>query len=368
MSLPKRDDYEVARQSFDGDQLRIARELRCLTQTELAKRSAEGSGRTLTAAAVSQFESGTAVPSAATIEVLTTALGVEPDFLTTAAADDEAHLPAFFRSLRATPAKDRKRARNIAQLVHRVATVVGEHVEMPARRIPVVECDPYALPDERRSQAEAAAAEVRRAWRIHRGPIEDVVGTIEAHGVICARFRFNEERVDAFSVAFSRFPVAVLAADKDKWDRSRFDAAHELGHLVMHDEAAGVPEAERQANEFAAALLMPASDIRTSLPNRADWAHLLQLKETWGTSVASLLYRARTLETMTERTYIGATKVMAARGWKRHEPLNRPAESPRVLSERTRAARAAGLSSERLRRAAAIPRDLFDEVFADVAP
>ena len=289
-------------------------------------------------------------------------LEIDPEFLTTAAEDPESHVPAFFRSLRATPARDRKRARNLTQLVHQLAVVIDSHVRLPVRDVPLVPCDPYEEPANRRGEAERAAAVVRRAWDLDRGPVADVVGTIERHGVVCARLKFRDERVDAFSVNFSDHPVAVLATDKDKWDRSRFDAAHELGHLVMHGEAAGVPEAERQANEFAAAFLMPARDIRSSLPSRADWQVLMELKAHWGTSMASLLMRARTLGVMSEGAYVGATKVMSARGWRKHEPVSRDSELPSVLRKAMRRATRRGLDPQHLRREAVIPADLFDEV------
>lgn len=354
---------DAVRQTFVGDRLRVARELRRLTQTELAARMrAADVGGGVSAAAVSQYESGRAVPSARTITALVAVLDVEPAFLTQAASDTEEELPGFFRSVRTMPVKERRRARNLAQLVHRLAVVVARHVDLAPPAIPELPCDPFGDPDDRRSQAEHAASEVRRAWRLDPGPITEVVGTIERHGVICARLRFDEERVDAFSVPFSDHPVAVLAADKEKWDRSRFDAAHELGHIVMHREAAGVPEAERQANEFAAEFLMPAKDIRHELPARADWHRLLSLKDTWGTSLASLLYRARTLGVMPERTYVAATKVMAARGWRRHEPINRPVESPRLLRDALDRASKRGVTPADLRREAIIPPDLFDEV------
>jgi hypothetical protein len=45
--------------------------------------------------------------------------------------------------------------------------------------------------------------------------------------------------------------------------RGRFDAAHELGHLVMHGHERPLPgpEAEREANQFASAFLMPRADV-----------------------------------------------------------------------------------------------------------
>jgi Zn-dependent peptidase ImmA (M78 family) len=189
-----------------------------------------------------------------------------------------------------------------------------------------------------------------------------VIGTLEQHGVVCTRLLLNDERVDAFSGNFSDHPVAVLATDKAKWDRSRFDAAHELGHLVMHEEAAGLPEAERQAHEFAAAFLMPARDIKRSLPARADWATFMALKAEWGTSIASLLRRAMTLGVMSESPYIAANNVLSARGWRRHEPVGGPPETPMLLRRAMKRAAKSGTDPEALRREAAIRKDLFDGV------
>ena len=333
-----------------------------MTQATLATATAEELPRGLTAAAVSQFEVGDAIPSVPILRALVVALSIDAGFLTLDAGDDEAHLPAFFRSLRATPAVERRRARNVIQLVHRLAVILDREVGLPARDVPSVPADPFDEPDERRAAAEAAAAAVRKAWKMERGPVGHVINTLESHGVICARLQLSEARVDAFSVNFADHPVAVLATDKDKWDRSRFDAAHELGHLVMHHEAAGLPEAERQANEFAAAFLMPTRDVLNHLPARPDWRMLRDLKLTWGVSMAALLMRARTLGVMPESTYVSATKVMSARGWRRHEPVHGDPETPSILKAALAAAKRRGLAPEDLRREAAIPSDIFLEV------
>ena len=67
----------------------------------------------------------------------------------------------------------------------------------------------------------------------------------------------------------------------------------------MHRDAdAGERDSERQAHEFAAAFLMPASDIRRQLPATADWSALMKLKTVWRVSIAARLRRARTLEVM----------------------------------------------------------------------
>ena len=358
-------DQESLRESFDGHQLRMARELRRLNQRELAEGTRDiNTTAGVTSAAISQFERGDAIPTAETLALLVAVLEVSTEFLTHRIAHEEADVPAFFRSLRSAPARERKRARNLVQLVHRFAATLNEHVGLPTVDVPLVPCDPFDAERGRREAADDAAQEVRRAWELGNDPLQNVVREIEAHGVACIRLPFEEERVDAFSVPYSDRPIVVLSSDKDKWDRSRFDAAHELGHIVIHADVAGVVEAEKQANEFAAAFLMPESGSKDELPNRPDWRRLLVLKNRWGTSIAALLYRARTLKVMPERTYVNATKVMAARGWRRHEPLNRDPESPTLLNSALHKTMQEDVD---VRDEAVIPADLFEELVSAIS-
>ncbi len=118
---------------------------------------------------------------------------------------------------------------------------------------------------------------MRKDWGVPSGPISSVVGLLESHGVVVIR-------------------MTLESADVDKGDRarSRFDAAHELGHLVIHGaEFWGLTEVEKQAHGFAAAFLMPRDQIYRELPQRVDWPSLFQLKRRWQVSLAALLMRAR---------------------------------------------------------------------------
>jgi Zn-dependent peptidase ImmA (M78 family) len=155
--------------------------------------------------------------------------------------------------------------------------------------------------------------------------------------------------VDAFSIPFVDHPLVVLGSDKDDRARSRFDAAHELGHLVVHgNEVWGTKEVETQAHRFAAAFLMPRNEIGDELPSRADWQRLFWLKRKWQVSLAALLMRAKTLGRMSDSAYLSAVKETSARGWRRREPIQLgPPEQPQVLA-RLLALPAAGQLTETL--------------------
>ncbi len=327
---------------FEPERLRLARELRECSQAELAR------NLNVTPAAASQFESGLTRPSPEVMKRLGEVLDVPDEFFCLPVTQTH---EGFFRSLRRTSVSHRRRARAIAQIAHDVALAAGPG-HLPPVSIP---CIPVANLQASRAELEDVAGQVRVALGLPRGPVRNVVQTIEDHGLVVIRLPLDTADVDAFSLPFHDRPVVVLGADKNDRARSRFDAAHELGHLVAHgDQVWGVKQVEQQAHYFAAAFLMPASDIAHELPARADWPKLFDLKRKWQVSLGALLMRARALGRMSESQYLTAVKAASARGWRRVEPVplgrpEQPTQFPRLLTTLT--AR---------RAAAALPRDILD--------
>jgi Zn-dependent peptidase ImmA (M78 family)/transcriptional regulator with XRE-family HTH domain len=308
--------------TFEPIRLRVGRELVGLSQNQLATKVG------LSPAAISQFESGSTRPSPETLTALGAALAVPVGFFTRPLA--ETH-EGFFRALRRTTVTDRRRARAVAHVAHDLATAAAAAGRFPSLNVPKVGITTLDAPIE---DIEAIAHRVRSSWDLPRGPIDDVVQLLEAHGIVVTRLPLDSADVDAFSLPFPDHPVVVLGSDKADRARSRFDGSHELGHLVMHGEQIwGMKEVETQAHQFAAAFLMPANEIRDQLPTTVDWQRLFVLKQHWQVSLAALLMRARTLGRMNERTYLTAVKTVSARGWRRLEPVPLGApERPALLT------------------------------------
>jgi Zn-dependent peptidase ImmA (M78 family)/transcriptional regulator with XRE-family HTH domain len=344
--------------TFDPQRLVTARELNGFSQVDVAR---EVSGE-LTSASVSQFENGHVRPSAATLERLAAALDVPVSFfaartrpataerISAAAPDARVHDRAFFRSLRSTAVSDRRRARGWTQVVHLLVQELEDVVELPPYRVPE-----YAVPV--RGDVEQVAAAVRADLGVPAGPVPDVLNVLERHGVVTARFRVSADKVDAFSIPYPDRPVVVLGADKGHRDRSRFDAAHELAHLVLHRHLEpGDAALEKQAHAFSAAFLMPADDIAHKLPAKADWKMLIELKLEWQVSIAALLMRAKAVGPMSETEYTKAMKALSARGWRRREPADLGApETPRLLSAALKVAASAGTTLEELAARGGLP-------------
>jgi len=313
----------MSTQAFERARLRTARELARLSQAQLASEAG------VTPAAISQFESGAARPSPETIAILGDVLNVPIAFFHEEM--QESH-DGFFRSLRRTSVADRRKARAIAYVAHDVAMRASAAGRFPTTDVPMI---PVSGLDADRAEIERTAAQVRAQWCIAPGPAPDIAELLEAHGITVIRLPLGSSDVDAFSLPFADHPVVVLGTDKDDRARSRFDGAHELGHLVVHGaQIWGVKEVETQAHQFAAEFLLPAEQIYDQLPTMVDWPTLFDLKRYWQVSLAALLMRARTLGRMTEGTYLSAIKTASARGWRRIEPvpLGQPEQPTKLLA------------------------------------
>lgn len=357
-------DAVTASALFSPRRLRLARETRMMTRTAAALAAQ------VTPAAVSQFERGEARPVPQTLLRLASALDFPVQFFAVSAVPssresgpgEDASDQGYFRSLRSISVADRRRALALSHLIHDLADRLSHTV-----RLPDSDVRRYPVPAEGgATAAEECARETRAAWALPPGPIPNVVREMERHGIVCARYHAGTHHVDAFSVPFPDWPVAVLGDDKAKRDRERFSAAHELGHLVMHEiRDAGSKPIEDQANRFAAAFLMPADDIRAELPATASWRELVMLKKRWGTSIAALLMRAKTLDIMPEATYLQAVRYMSARGWRVHEPGDLGAgEAPQLLALGASAAKQAGLTIGTLASDIGWPQPMVTEVLS----
>lgn len=346
----------------DHRRLRRAREIRGFTQGELLQRA----GNPISAPALSQLERGITRPSPATLVALADAVGFPIGYFASrlGAGGAEPEPAGYFRSLRSTSARDRKRALGHVFLLHDLVAGIEARLRLPEVDLPFAPTND-ATP---RSEVEAVAASVRAHFGLPAGPFEDVVRTLERHGAVVVRLSVGIAQVDAFSVTFDDRPLVVLTSDKLNRFRSRFDAAHELGHAVMHRDVTGWErEAEQQAHWFSAAMLMPAEDIGADLPRTADWRGLLDLKAEWKVSIAALLKRAQTLDKMSNHTYTNAMKIMSMRGWRRHEPGDDalgPPEAPVLLEAALARLREMGVSLADLATEAALP---LDDVMALVA-
>ena len=289
-----------------------------LSKTDLAVRL------NVSMAAVAQWESGVKRPTAENVAALSRVLEVPmPLLLKPKPPELDRKGPLTFRAWNSANTRRANRsAEKLAELVAEVYGWLERRIVLPAVVLPVLK----ALGD-----MEEAARECRRAWDLGDQPIHKLGELLESKGVILAGAAFHDRRYDAFSAVVDGRPFIFLGEDKGDRARSRFDAAHELGHLLLHQgldpldlqKTEILNRVESEANAFAGAFLLPAE---TFGPEVADTTldGFLQLKAKWGTSVQAMVVRARTLDLITETHYRELFRQMGIKGWRRPrgEPLD----------------------------------------------
>lgn len=342
---------------FDRARLRLARQLRALRKSEVARLVQ------VTPAAITQIENGNAKPSPKVLSQLALALGFPVAFF---AQDRQRTTPstgqAFFRSLRSARQMDRDQVEAHAALLYDFSQFLERHIILPEVDFPAL----WVSPDATKDSIEDRAKQLRDLWGIPSGPVSSVVRLLEVHGALVTRHLMGRRELDAFSRAFDRRPVVVLGSDKGDLGRQRFDAAHELAHLVLHGDAEpGTHVTEHQAHAFAAAFLMPRDEILLDLPPRLDWKKLISLKQIWGVSIAALLFRSRDLGAITEPTYRRAMTKMNQWGWRYREPSPIAGdESPTVLPRAMALLHEQGFTETKLSEEGGYPPDLLSEIVA----
>lgn len=320
--------------AFDAGRLTQARRLAGTTKAALAEQVG------VSGAAVSQWEARTSPPRPDHLIRLAEVLDVPVEFFASgrpfARLDGSA---AHFRSLRSTRASQRAKAVAFVEQVWELTYALEKHVQFPPVTLPgFLPDDPERLPDT----PAAAAKALRARWNLGTQPIPHLVRTMEMHGIVTTMVPFagvDTPTINAFSTSRMPRPLIVLTPDRGGdvyWHR--FTAAHELGHLVLHcDAAPGDAEQEREADAFAAEFLTPADQIRDQLPSRFDVDALGQLSREWGVSLKSLVYRCRELGSLSDAS--------ARRAYQRLNQLydleiiapdpvtNYPGETPSLLAK-----------------------------------
>lgn len=166
---------------------------------------------------------------------------------------------------------------------------------------------------------------------IRRKHIRSLVGrTLEAHAIesppvaveriaaalgICVQYEPAENELSGFLLRDFIHRKAIIGVnDLHPENRQRFTIAHELGHYLLHEQeklhvdrrfqiqlrdgnsSKGESEEEKEANLFAAELLMPASFIQQDLAgveglDLEDDAAIADLAKKYGVSTQAMTFR-----------------------------------------------------------------------------
>jgi Zn-dependent peptidase ImmA (M78 family) len=148
-----------------------------------------------------------------------------------------------------------------------------------------------------------------------------MIGLLEVNGIRVYSLAEDTASVDAFSFWRDQTPYIFLNTFKSA-EHSIFDASHEVCHLVCHRHAGSERSriAEREAQAFASAFLMPANDVRARMTRFITVDNIIAAKSRWRVSAMALAYRLHTLGLLTEWRYKSVCIELGRRGYRTGEP------------------------------------------------
>ncbi len=302
---------------FTPSRLSLARRRRGFSKVRLAQAAG------LTAKSITDYESGRSQPQRATVQRLADALGFPAAFFEAPDIPEITPEATTFRALSKLTSAKRDQALSAATLALDFHRWISERFRLPVLDLP------NHLSDE---SPEQAAEIVRAEWGLGEHPIPNTIHLLEAHGVRVFSLAEEYAEVDAFAVWHDGVPFVFLNTFKSS-ERSRMDAAHELGHLVLHRHGTTVRSRpiEEEAKRFASAFLMPSRGVLATAPTFPSLQQLIGLKRKWKVSLAALAFRLHELDAVTDWHYRSLCIDIARLGYRRSEPNEIERETSQLL-------------------------------------
>lgn len=301
-----------------GERIKQARELRGLTQKELATKlnitqgriaQIEGEFRDLADSLLAEIAYHTALPIS---------------YFSQPAENQLSSGSLLFRARTSISKKAVTKSLRDAEHVFNLAVSLSRSLDIPVLLQPSND-DP-----------RQAARKIRRTLGISPSePVHNLIRTLEAAGVWVLTIPAMKGR-DAFccwaKIGDAEVPLIVISPDCPG-DRLAMNVAHELGHLILHKHQLGrlSPELEKEAFAFGAEFLMPEEGIRSEFRLPFTLTLAARLKPKWGVSIQALVRRAFDLNFISERQYRYLFMQLSSKGWRTVEPIPLVAEKPRLL-------------------------------------
>jgi Zn-dependent peptidase ImmA (M78 family)/DNA-binding XRE family transcriptional regulator len=291
--------------------------------------------------ALSQYEIGKTKPSMKVMQEIVDALGFPFDFFKKEINSGNIVKSAvYFRSRKTSPKKIKEALSLKVDFIKDIVDVLEKYVEFIEVNLP--NFDDLLDDDEIDfDNIEKIVNRLRKHWKIGFGPIDNMIELLQENGFIISKVEFNNRKVEAFS-AWNGRPYIFLGDNKGSAVRSRFDVAHELGHLIMHtnitqDEIRSKvinERMEKEADYFAGAFLMPEETFGKEAVS-SSVNYYAMLKKQWKTSISSMLYRADNLKLFTENQIRYLKSQMTSKRYWRAEPYDDiiKFETPDMLKE-----------------------------------
>lgn len=300
-----------------------ARLARGLSMGELAEKIG------ITRQSISKYELGVSKPTDEVLYALADELKMPVSFFQKPLKEQVIRGTTFYRSQKTKAEKAKNIIFTQSKWVQEIASFLSDFIVFPQLNLPslsdnLLNHDSYS-PDI----IEQISLEAREHWHLGKLPIKNLTNLLEKNGFIIGTIHTGYTEADACSSIINGVPYIFHDLEKECAVRTRFNLAHELGHIVLHQsigqEELNNPQTlkriENEANTFASCFLLPKetflSDIRsTSIDS------FVRLKQKWMVSIQAMVRRCNDLGIFSENQYIYIQKQISQRRWKKKEPFD----------------------------------------------
>ena len=217
---------------------------------------------------------------------------------------------------------------------------------------------------------QTAAQSLRGHWQLGDNPLGNLTHLLESKGVrIYSLHDSIQDRgraTFAYSDWYNDRPF-IFVNPRMSTERIRFTLAHELGHLILHDnEAVDSKLVEKEADAFASNLLMPADDVLAHAPRAVTITGIIGLKKRWGVAAIALVVRLHQLNLISDWMYRSTCADMSQRGYRTHEPEGMPKETSSLLLKVFQHLRQQGVTKADIAKELYIPVTILDDLIMGI--
>lgn len=267
-----------------------------LSMEELCKKA----NNALSKQSISKYEAGKMMPDSKSLIILANALGVNIDY--------------FFRPLAVTieNVEFRKKSKLGAKQIDSIKEVVKDKLERYFEIESIIDIQTgfeskfnnITIQDE--NDIYSIASRIKNDWKLGEDGINNLIEILEENKIKVIEIEAPSE-FDGFSgYANGKYPVIVLNKDFES-ERKRFTALHELGHLLLNfDSSIDKKRKETLCNLFANEMLISRDVFIQKIGmNRNDISlqELQDIQEQFGISIDALMYKAKSLNIITENRF-----------------------------------------------------------------
>lgn len=295
-----------------GERLKSARKMSGLSMEALSERA----GQAVTKQAISKYEKGLMNPGSDALIALSRALGVKSDYFFRSQKVSLGELEFRKKSKLGHKEEERVKYRTLDFLERylEIEDIIGDKAIFKNPLSDTNVLDP--------EDAEKAALEVRRKWKLGEAPVSNLMELLEDKGIRIYAIETGEY-FNGISAWAEDIPV-IAVRKQDDLLRKRFTISHELGHILLKIHEKNDQKArEKLCHTFAGAFLLPKRAIRAELGEQRTKIALRELKKIkgiYGISIQAIMARAKHLGIISNYTYRNFCITVNTRGWKTEEP------------------------------------------------